>query len=577
MAQTQLLDISGGLQTATTWQMKQPNEIYDAENMRFDQEIGGAERRLGYTLVKSFSDTYPLGCFPAEFSTGDYIFHAYNNSRTNPTATVLSYYDPFTGTSTVVKNDYPKNCKLSFVMNSDELYVAGITTDTGSRQTLLNVTKEFVVSTSRNLYGAPKAALIGENSGALYAMNVELNGVVYPDRAYISSSQRGAITYINSAITASPTVKLDSARYIKVGMVLDIYGAGTGYRKYSNVTVTAVNNSTDTITLSTAITALKTDELWLAGRFGDGSSNLLWNTDYRDPQTADFLFIASGKTASTAISGWGSSNNRMMIFTTSSLWQYDNANFIPIFKDIGCISNDTICNNGTFIIWLDATGKVRARDSNSGQDQIISRAIKNQYLENLSATNLSQASAVMYDGNYKLSVGTITIGGVPTISRFIYNFDMNIWWREAHTRRQVFSFVSNFNGTSLCYFLDELGNLWLDESGNLDGSDTIPWFVQYGRRNLGVSQIKTLSGLYVFASNLSHASSAAFMVKLPGVDSSWNTLGQLTGPISAIEIPDTSPIEGRDFDFKISGNSKGDPAKIEGIEVWSHVQQSNFS
>jgi hypothetical protein len=409
-------------------------------------------------------------------------------------------------------------------------------------------------------------------------MNVELNGIVYPDRAYISSPQKGAITYVNSAITANDNIKIDSARYVKAGMSLDIYAAGTGY-KVATVTVVSVNNSTDTIVVDTPITASKTDELWLSGRFGDGSACLLWNTDYRSPQTADFIFIAPGKTASAAISGWGSSNNRMNIFTSSSMWQYDNANFTSIFKDIGCISNDTICNDGTYIIWLDAKGKVHARDSAAGVHQVISKGVKNQYLENLSATNLEQASAVMYDGNYKLSVGSMTIDGVPKITRFVYNFDMNNWWREYYTRRQVFSFVSSISGVERCYFLDENGYMFLDEDGNLDYTDSIPWFIQYGRRAFGGtsnthysdSSMKKLDGGYVYAYNISGSN---LMVKTPGINKNWDTIGQLVEPISEINIPDTKPIEGRDFDFKISGNSKSDPAKIEGIELWYTTIQS---
>lgn len=576
MSQIQIFDVSGGMQTATSWQQRQSKEVYNAENMRFDIEIGTAERRLGYSLLKTFSNTYPLGYFEAQFSTGTKIFYAYNNA----TNTVLSYYNPYSGNSTVIKSDYPLNCKLNFVVNGGELYVAGKTTDTGIRQTIQNITPDLIISSTRNLFGAPKASLIGENSGALYAMDVELNGEVYPDRAYISSPQRGAVTYINSAIIASNTIKLDSARYVKVGMTLDIYGAGTGY-KISTVTVVTVNNSTDTITVNIPVTASKTDEIWLAGRFGDGSASILWNTDYRSPQTADFLFIAAGKTASTAITGWASSNNRLNIFTTSSMWQYDNANFIPIFKDIGCISNDTICLNGTFVIWLDATGKVHARDSDAGTHQIISRGIKNQYLKNLSQTNLKQSSAVMHDGNYKLSVGLMTIDSLPKITRFIYNFDMNIWWREAHTRRQVFSLVSSISGVSRCYFLDENGNMFLDEDTNLDWTDSIPWFIQYGRRSFGGtmnthysdSSMKGLSGGYVYANNIS---GSELKVKVAGIDKSWETIGQLTEPISEITVPDTKPIEGRDFDFKISGNSKSDPAKIEGIELWYDSIQSTI-
>ena len=675
----------------------------------------------------------------------------------------------------------------------------------------------------------PKAQFIGENSGALYAMNVEVSSTVYPDRAYVSSPQRGAITYVNAAIdnTYAPTdlvnqvpamtsattpfgttssssdqsagnaswnafdrsyttrwlanaitgwvrydfgsgnskvinfytvsaetdsaninrspktwtfegstdgttwttldtqtnvpvwtattevrtyktsnttayqyyrlnisvnqgatnfvgtgefglfssvqtnfemqIKVDSARYVKVGMDIDVYKAGTDTKMYT-IVPTSVDNSKDTfnfLPFTSSISSVdsttdlftvasttnfptsqpiiftstgtvpaplvsgttyyvinissttfkvasslsdakisanidltgagtgtingtmsyqmaKTDELWLKDRQGDSTACILWNTDYRSPQTADFLFIAAGKTASTAISGWASSNNRMNIFTTSSLWQYDNANFIPIFKDIGCISNDTICSNGTHIIWLDATGKVRARDSNAGTDQIISRAIKNKYLNNLSSTNLSQSSAVMYDSNYKLSVGAITVDGVSKITRFIYNFDMNIWWREAHSRRQVFSFVSSISGVARCYFLDENGNMFLDEDTNLDWTDTIPWFVQYGRRTFGPNRLthwsdsimKPLNGMYFYATNIA---GAVLRVKAYGSkDNNWQTIGQLVEPITTINVPSNHPIEGRDFDFKVSGNSNSAPAKIEGFEVWFSATQTNM-
>jgi len=465
--------------------------------------------------------------------------------------------------------------------------------------------------------------------------------------------------------TTEMQIKVDSARYVKVGMEIDIYKAGTDTKLYTLVP-TSVDNSKDTFnflpisqnmtadvtdiitvtdttlyptetpvkftttgtipaglvadtiyyvinlsstTLKLAATSqdatigvpiditstgsgvhtmfmsyqmAKTDELWLKDRQGDSTACILWNTDYRSPQTADFLFIAAGKTASTAISGWASSNNRMNIFTTSSLWQYDNANFIPIFKDIGCISNDTICSNGTHIIWLDATGKVRARDSNAGTDQIISRAIKNKYLNNLSSTNLSQSSAVMYDSNYKLSVGAITVDGVSKITRFIYNFDMNIWWREAHSRRQVFSFVSSISGVARCYFLDENGNMFLDEDTNLDWTDTIPWFVQYGRRTFGPNRLthwsdsimKPLNGMYFYATNIA---GAVLRVKAYGSkDNNWQTIGQLVEPITTINVPSNHPIEGRDFDFKVSGNSNSAPAKIEGFEVWFSATQTNM-
>lgn len=675
MSQTQIFDVSGGVQTATNWVIRQPTEVADANNVRFDKIIGSAVRRLGYTLFLSLATTgnkFPLGFFEAKFTSGVKLFYAYHNSGN--TNTILSCYDPVSTTTTVVKSDYPANCKLQFVMNAGELYVAGMTTDTNARQAVINIQGNLTVSTSRNVFGAPKAAFIGENSGALYAMNVELNGTVYPDRAYVSSPQKGAITYVNAAMTnffdpLAPTnmqIKVDSARYVKVGLAMDVYKAGTNTLMYTitptsvntaldtfdflpySVTTTGINATTDVFTVAdatkfptgvgvifsstgtvptglaagtiyyaintssttfkvattpanaTAGTAVditdtgtgtvsvgysyvmsKTDELWLAGRHGDGTPSILWNTDYRQPQTADFIYISAGKVADTAITGWAKSNNRMNIFTKTSMWQYDNANFLPIYEDIGCIAHDTIVNNGTFIIWLDATGKVRARDSSSGTDQIISRAVKNGFLGNLSATNLAQVSAVMYDSNYKLYIGSVN--GKNT--RLVYNFDMNIWWIETHTRRIVYSINSSISGTRQSYFLDDQGNMFQDETGNLDHTDTIPWYVDYGRLHLivrsfnrvgvTISATKELQGLYVYGQNV--AGSELFVSVPAAQDPSPISLGQLTGSITAIEVPEVMHIEGRDFGIKVSGNQNGDAPVLEGIEIWKKEQQTTFA
>lgn len=816
-----IFDVSGAVQAATNWLLKQANEIYSSENMRYDVELGSATRRPGYSAFKTLAtNKFPQGFFEAKFPDKLYIMFAYNNAGN--TATVLSAYDPILDTVTVVKNDYPVNTKLQMVMNAQEMYVAGITTDTGARQTIINVTSALAVSTSRNLFGAPKAAFIGENSGVLYAMNVELNGNVYPDRAYISSPQRGAVTYVNAAmnntyapvdlITQTPAmtsatapsgsvtssgispageenwkafdrsastfatyggasggtltydfgagnskvinfysingyrsgiperspktwtlegspdntvwttldtqtsvpawssgevrtyktsnttayryyrlnvtaiqaggtyndalnivefslmssvqtnfemqIKVDTARYVKPGLPIEIYKAGTNTLLYTitptsvdnskdtfnflpfSTNVLSVNTTTDTITMTsttnfptgqpivftstgtvpggltsgttyyainTGSTTIKlagslsdakigsaidltstgtgtitgtmsyqlakTDELWLVGRKGDKVPTILWNTDYRTPQTADFIFIASGKVADTAITGWAKSNNRLNIFTRTSTWQYDNANFLPVFEDIGCISHDTICNNGTWIIWLDATAKVRARDSNSGQDQIISRSMKNKYLNVLAQANLLQSSAVMFDSNYKLDIGQVTVGTQTKFIRLVYNFDMNNWWVESHKRRHVYGLNSSFSGTRKSYFLDENGKMYLDEDGDLDDTDTIPWFIHYGRRNFGNTFMKSLLGLYV---HQEAASGSVVEVKLPGDNTTWQNVGQLKDKITRLEIPATKQLDARDFDFKISGNQKGKAAQIDGIEVWYDNKQTNF-
>lgn len=657
-----IFDLSGGIQTATTWPLRKVNEVEDIENGRLNDEIGGITRRNGYTLQKLIlSGKTGLGFHEAKFDGGSKIFVAHNNA--GDTNTVIQYYDSGAGTLTDVITTLPANCKLQFLDHLSELYVAGITTG-GTRIQPLNIKEDLTVSTTRNLFGAPKAAFVGENSGKLYLMNVELSSVVYADRAYESSPPMGAITYVKAAQVMNSTngtsivpLNVDTTRYLKVGMGVSIYAKGTDTLLYS-FTITAVDKALETIswlpdqltvaqgagtvntatevitvasntwmTTGTPITYVSTtpiggltsgttyyvinvssttiklattaanaaagtaidltsagsgtgyfsrnypvadnDEIWLTGRKADLS--VLWNTDYRTPQTADYLRIPPGVASDRSITGWVKSNNRLNIFTLTSMHQYDNANFLPVFQDIGCAAHDTIRNINTWVIWLDATGKVRARDSVSGQDEIISRPVRNKYISLVPGANFLTATASMYDNIYKINFGQIG----TKYMRLAYDFDANLWWRETHTRMMTKHIISRISGRDRLYFLDNNGNMYLDDEGNLDDTDTIPFNVTLGRRNFGTEQIKNLHGLYVYGDKIT---GATLFIMPTDVNRSptWVAVGTLIEPITRIPLGDRNPYRARDFNFKISLNSKGDAPKIEGLSLYYGLEEDNF-
>lgn len=657
-----IFDLSGGIQTATTWPLRKANEVEDIENGRLNDEIGGITRRNGYTLTKLIlTGKTGLGFHEAKFDGGSKIFVAHNNS--GDTQTVIQYYNTGAGTLTDVITTLPANCKLQFKDHLNEVYVAGITTG-GTRIDILNIKEDLTVSTTRNLFGAPKAAFIGENSGKLYAMNVELGGVVYPDRAYESSPPMGAITYVKAAQTMAstdgttlPAMFVDTTRYLKVGMGVSIYAKGTDTLLYS-FTITAVDKALETITWaadkltvaqgagtvdtateiitvtsntwmttgtpityvsSTPITGLTSgttyyvinvsattiklattaalaaagtainltgtgsgsgffirnypiadnDEIWLTGRKTDLS--VLWNTDYRTPQTADFLRIPPGVASDRAITGWAKSNNRLNIFTLTSMHQYDNANFLPIFEDIGCASHATIRNINTWLIWLDNTGKVRARDSSSGQDEIISRPVRNKYISLVPGANFLTATASMFDNIYKINFGLIG----SKYMRLAYDFDSNLWWRETHTRDFRNHVVSSFSGKARLYFLDHLGNMYLDDEGNLDDTATIPLNLIIGRRNFGTEQVKKIHGFYTYGDKIS---GATLFVMPTDTDKNptWAAVGELENAVTRIEIGDRNPIAARDFNFKVSLNSKGDAPHFDALSIYYDIEEDKF-
>lgn len=814
MAVERIFDLSGGIQTATSWPIRKPNEVESVENGRFDDEVGSVTRRYGYTRrLTAGTNEEALGFHEAKFDTGPIMFVASDNGANTIIRSILS-----DGTTATIISDLPRHTRCQFIDHLDEVYVAGITTDTEERINIRNirlVSGVLTVSTSRNLFTAPKAAFIGERSGKLYAMNVEVDGVVHPDRAYESSPPMGAITYIkgdqdntyapvtlvnqtpvmtdytvpsgvaaastevnvnnrawqafnkdtanlrwlastttgwirydfgsgNSKvithygitgqndtfsarnpkdwtfqgspdasswttiqtvsgsaqfgqnenrvyatsnttayryyrlnITAPQTVDdyvglkefqlfsalsgstryrqaaVDSVRYIKPGMEVDVYEAGID-NKVATITVDSVNNAEDTfdyLPFSQTVTSVSTTddtidvpsasvnypvgtpvvinatgamptgltadvtyyaipydsdsiqlatsrdlaligdkinitgagsgtitislsydfgdnyEVWLKDRRDDLS--VLWNTDYRTPQTADYLRIPAGSASDTSITGWAKSNNRLNIFTATSMHQFDGANFLPIFENIGCISHRTIQNSGQFIIWLDANGNVRARDSTSGQDEIISRFVRNRHIDTVPDANLSEAVASLFDGNYKINFGLVG----DTYLRMVYNVDSNSWWRETHTRNFKYNVTSRISGKDRLYQITDGIAMYLDEDGDLDYDNTIPFVVQYGRRNMGSAFKKAAIGMYVYGENIT---SAKIELKLPGKQANWINMGTLTEPISRVEIGDKKAMEARDFDIRISYHSKGNAPRIDGLEFHYSQLEENF-
>jgi hypothetical protein len=245
-------DLSGGIQNATSFLMKKKSEIADMRNGRFGVELGAIVRRNGHDRVGntfgSGSQNTPTGGFVAKFSTGNVRFVAVNDSGS--TATIVRTQPTSGGSWTTLTGipSIPINARVNFLLYLDEVYVTGYDPATGDPITPFNVNSSLNVSTTRNINTMPACRYLVEYAGALFACNVKIGSTRYRDRAYKSSGPLGAITYINSAQSGVlTTITLDSVRYIKSGMALDIYDAGTETKLY-DITVTAVDKSLNKIT-----------------------------------------------------------------------------------------------------------------------------------------------------------------------------------------------------------------------------------------------------------------------------------------------------------------------------------------
>lgn len=194
-------DFSLGVQDATTWLLKKPNELARGINLRFTEKVGGFERRPGFVRAGDTfgTDLTPQGGHIAKFSTGSRRFVAVNND--GGTATIIRVQDSDTGTWSDLADTpaWPVDSVLFFKDYLDEVYVSGFDPATGDPIEPANIDKDLDVSTTRNLSGAPRGYFFEEYLGLLYLANVLVNGERHKDRVYKSSPPLGAMTFIQGA------------------------------------------------------------------------------------------------------------------------------------------------------------------------------------------------------------------------------------------------------------------------------------------------------------------------------------------------------------------------------------------
>lgn len=397
------LDLSGGLQAGTSHLLRKRNEVVASKNAIYNAVIGSAKRRDGYEKVgrtiEHGMDSLGAGVF--RYGTNNKIIVGINNTAgTNATLRYLDTADYWTNLITNAQ----ANTRFQLLNDLDELYVAGMS-DNNVYLPLTNINSSLTVSTSHNVYKAPASRFIAEYNKELYAINCYVDGKYYPDRFYKSSPPLGAITFVQTDQKGLLLqLRVDSTRYLKPGMQIDIYGAGTEAKKQSAITIISVDKKNERISFAaTAIDVADNDEIWLTGT--KGTLSRYWNTDYKTPETADWERVPPGKEARPTFTGWGKNNNRLFLYTKNTFLKWDGANLITVSDTIGCVSHESIQNIGSWTLWLHTTG-VWGYNDNTGQLKLLSRAIE-PYIRAINQTNLDKASAGVVGKVYKLSVGEL--------------------------------------------------------------------------------------------------------------------------------------------------------------------------
>lgn len=405
------LSLSGGLQRGTSHLLRKKNEVVSSKNAVYNYKIGSARRRDGYEKVARTIEhgNDSLGAIVYRYGTNNKIIVGINNP-TNTNAT-LRYLDTADYWTNIITNAQA-NTRFQMLNDLDQLYVAGAS-DNNVYLPLTNVDSTLTASTSRNVYKAPASKFIAEYGGDIYAINCYVDGKYYPERFYRSSPALGFITSVQTDQKGLlKQLRVDSVRYLKVGMQLDIYGAGTEAKKVSALTIISVDKKNERISFAaTSIDVADNDEIWLTGT--KGTLSRFWNTDYKTPETADWERVPPGKESRPTFTGWSKNNNRLFLFTKNTFLKWDGANLITVSDTIGCVSHETVQNIGSWTLWLHTTG-VWGYNDNTGQLKLLSRAVE-PYIRAINQPNLPYASAVVVGRVYKVAVGELLpLEGVTT-------------------------------------------------------------------------------------------------------------------------------------------------------------------
>ncbi len=573
-------DISGGVQKATSRLLRKGNEVEFARNATFSDQIGGVSRRNGYVqLGNTLRNKDGLGAFVHRYGGSGRIFNASNNS--GDTQTVVSLLDTGTGVWTDLITNIAPNTRLHGINYLDELFLAGVSTNDTymTPRNISDVSGTATASTTQNLWNAPRGKYFAEYHGSLYLVNCEVNvngtWTKYPDRAYKSSPPLGAITFVKGAHTGTYTnIAVDSVRYLKVGMVLDIYTARTETKLLDSVTISAVNKATDTITLSasTSIALADNDEIWLEDR--KNKLTLFWNTDYPSYETADYLRVPPGEDGSAAFTGAKKYNNRLYFTTEDSTLKWDSQNFMAINDSVGCSSHEGLAVVSGWLIIPHRSGQIWAYNDNSGDWKLISRGVQ-KYLKDVPQTNWTVANSFVRDNVLKIALGSVTtLGGrdFNSVLRVVYDFNQNNWTFESHTRNIRYSFKYTLANSLNSYFQDDTGRLLRDDYGNLDLTATIPWEFNFGKDNLGIDEKKDFVGCTIYSDNWQ-----SIQVSISIGGSEFKNIGELTGPVTKLKIPDTMPRQGIDIDYQFSHNGPSNPPDVLGISTHFSQMESSYA
>lgn len=402
---TRYLDLSGGLQTKTSRLLMKDNELERAENGRYDKKLGGVTRRMGYEGITTElinGSSRRVGGINS-FCRGDEKTNLLVDITDSTSTQTDKYYldgSSFASGSASIpvadaKVNYVNFLNCAYYVGSTDTYRGFIKRrNTAGTETTLNTDYNYL-----------QGKYLAKYNSKLYLANCQIGNKKYPNRIYVSSAPTDAITYVNGDYKGSIwQMTVDSTRYLKAGMVVDIYGESSNVKKVDSLAIVSVDKGTETITFAkTTIDITDRDEIYIQDTKGE--QDVYWNTDYPNPESSDWLEIPAEDNEPPVITALFVNNNRLHIFTEHTRWKWDGANLVKVSSTIGTTAQYSVKEVKGHMVFCNKLGIWAVHDAN-GTEQLISRGIQD-YIDAVSHTGWKDAVAMVKGDVYRLYVGVL--------------------------------------------------------------------------------------------------------------------------------------------------------------------------
>ncbi len=397
-------------------------------------------------------------------------------------------------------------------------------------------------------YGAPKGNILVDFDNVPYVMGDPAHPTrVY--RGYLWNPRIAPIAFVSGDVNATQTtLNVDSTRYLKVGMVIEVIArnASPGASALETLTITAINSKTQIAFSSTAITVSDADEIYISGSFASGQMYILWDQD-----GDNFELPPNGESITAATV----SNGALIVFQENTMHRWDGTGRKTIDTDVGCSAGQSVFSVGSFLFWMHK-GVIYMYDGTKPKP--ISTAIEPilqsmaSYAICVGVGDVAQKRALMYIGN--ISCPELTASNVWAI----YNIRSDTW--EFMTDIEAtHSFVDRTgNGVQTMYIGDSNGQL----SQLLVGRNIARnWSAKTKFDHQGAPEVVKE---YLHLVTICPKPAGEIAIALDFSDE-YLTLGQITKVVQTFDIPMGKL--GNFASVQWRGDFRGDPAEFIGFAL----------